>query len=91
MRSGSATPDASITSASARCARRIAVSKAATRSPPIEQQMHPLDSASVSPSRAAISAASIGVSPKSLTMTTRRRPSAWRSRWLTRVVFPAPR
>ena len=45
---------------------------------------------SVSPS-ASIRSASMGSSPNSLTSTASLRPPAWRSRWLTSVVLPAPR
>ena len=54
------------------------------------QQTQPLVSAIVSPSREAISAASMAMAPKSLTSTPMRRVAV-RSRWLTKVVLPAPR
>ena len=61
------------------------------KSPPMPQQMQPLVSVSISPSRDSTSSASMLIAPKSLTSTARRRPPASRRTWLSSVVLPAPR
>src|SRR5215213_8223556 len=61
------------------------------KSPPMPQQIQPLVSVSISPSRDSTSSASMLIAPKSLTSTASRRPPASRRTRLSSVVLPAPR
>ncbi len=97
MDTGSATPVDSMTS---RSIWRFWVSseRAATRSSWMEQQMQPPLSSttwSMAPSSwrtsDRMSEASMFTSPISLTMMAIRSPAAFRTRWLSKVVLPAPR
>jgi len=91
MRTGSETPLASMTSRSGRSGRAPTAARASASRPPMEQQMQPFSSCSTSLLRVRIRAASMLISPKSLTSTATRRPSARSSSRLSKVVLPAPR
>jgi len=88
---GSLTPLASMIRYSGGSSRSSRSSAVLSRSPRIEQQMHPLASEIVSPSTPTTSCVSMLMLPKSFTSTATLNPwSAWSIR-LSSVVLPAPR
>ena len=91
MAPGMATPLASIKTRSGGGLSWLKSISAAIKSLPKLQHTQPPARLIKLSSRAMIRSSSMGRAPNSLTKTARRRPLAVRSRWLTKVVLPAPR